>query len=197
MLSFIRGTRGSWQLKMGLRICLPTSWLPHPRFFSAMHSWACYNVDNHIVSKTRLSDPLLFPFLRRMFETFSYLPPLDDTQISKQVDYIVNNGWTPCLEFADTSLAYMSNENTIRMGNCAGTYYDNRYWTMWKLPMFGCTDASQVIKEIATVTKTFPNAYVRMAAFDAARQVQVASFLVQRPKNATDWAPVEKRSVAC
>jgi hypothetical protein len=23
-------------------------------------------------------------------------------------------------------------------------YYDNRYWTMWKLPMFGCTDPSQV-----------------------------------------------------
>lgn len=23
-------------------------------------------------------------------------------------------------------------------------YYDNRYWTMWKLPMFGCTDPVQV-----------------------------------------------------
>jgi hypothetical protein len=23
-------------------------------------------------------------------------------------------------------------------------YYDNRYWTMWKLPMFGCTDPIQV-----------------------------------------------------
>ena len=23
-------------------------------------------------------------------------------------------------------------------------YQDNRYWTMWKLPMFGCTDGAQV-----------------------------------------------------
>lgn len=28
-------------------------------------------------------------------------------------------------------------------------YYDNRYWTMYKLPMFGCTDASQVCAEAA------------------------------------------------
>ena len=35
--------------------------------------------------------------LFRMFETFSYLPPLSDREISKQVDYIVNNGWSECL----------------------------------------------------------------------------------------------------
>lgn len=26
----------------------------------------------------------------------------------------------------------------------AQNYFDNRYWTMWKLPMFGCTDPIQV-----------------------------------------------------
>ena len=49
-----------------------------------------------------------------------------------------------------------------------------QYWTMWKLPMFGCTDGSQVLKEIEGCTKAFPNAYVRLVAFDAVRQVQVA-----------------------
>ena len=29
-----------------------------------------------------------------MFETFSFLPPLTDAEISRQVDYIVNNGWS-------------------------------------------------------------------------------------------------------
>lgn len=24
-------------------------------------------------------------------------------------------------------------------------YFDNRYWTLWKLPMFGCSDPVQVI----------------------------------------------------
>lgn len=29
-----------------------------------------------------------------MFETFSFLPPLTDGEISRQVDYIVRNGWS-------------------------------------------------------------------------------------------------------
>ena len=36
-----------------------------------------------------------------MFETFSFLPPLSDAEISKQVQYLLNNGWTPCIEFED------------------------------------------------------------------------------------------------
>jgi hypothetical protein len=51
-----------------------------------------------------------------MFETFSYLPPLSDDQIARQVDYIVNNGWTPCLEFSEAELAYISSASTGRMG---------------------------------------------------------------------------------
>jgi len=31
-----------------------------------------------------------------MFETFSFLPPLTDAEISRQVDYIVRNGWSEC-----------------------------------------------------------------------------------------------------
>ena len=70
------------------------------------------------------SDPLLLlhrldPLLPniRFFETFSYLPPLTDDQIARQVDYIVNNGWTPCLEFADAATAYTSNANVVRVQN--------------------------------------------------------------------------------
>lgn len=51
-----------------------------------------------------------------MFETFSYLPPLSDDQIARQVDYIVNNGWTPCLEFSEPELAYVKSDTTSRMG---------------------------------------------------------------------------------
>ena len=31
-----------------------------------------------------------------MFETFSFLPPLTDAEIARQVDYIVVNGWSEC-----------------------------------------------------------------------------------------------------
>lgn len=32
------------------------------------------------------------PLDNKYFETFSYLPPLTDDEIAKQIDYIVNNG---------------------------------------------------------------------------------------------------------
>ena len=113
-----------------------------------------------------------------------------------QVDYCVGNNWVPTLEFSPPESAYISSESCGRMGAVTPNYFDNRYWTMWKLPMFGCTDADQVLKEVNNCTKAFPNAYVRLIAFDNVRQVQVMSFLVQRPKSATDWQEVAGRSVA-
>ena len=64
----------------------------------------------------------------------------------------------------------------------------NRYWTMWKLPMFGCTDPSQVLKEVAECRKAYPQCYVRLAAFDSVKQVQVISFLCSGPA-ARPWPP--------
>jgi len=135
------------------------------------------------------------PINNKMFETFSYLPPLSDDEIALQVEYITRNGWTPALEFSPADIAYVSSESTIRMGPVSCNYYDNRYWTLWKLPMFGCTDPGQVLREVVASTKAFPDAYVRLVAFDSVRQVQVMSFLVQRPKSSRDWAPPERRSV--
>ena len=87
-----------------------------------------------------------------------------------------------------------------------GLESDNRYWTMWKLPMFGCTDASQVLKEIAECRKAYPQCYVRLVAFEAIKQVQVISLVVQRPaghgmamaavsgeKEMKVWSPVNNK----
>jgi ribulose bisphosphate carboxylase small subunit len=152
-----------------------------------------------------------------MFETFSYLPPLSDDQIARQVDYIVNNSWTPCLEFSEPELAYVQSTSTSRMGNvssvstkqfssivdiaicsdqaqlcgssqlavlsgydanahltsalhlpcCLQNYFDNRYWTLWKLPMFGCTDPVQVrhTGQICSPICTAIGSKLRFAAF--------------------------------
>jgi ribulose-bisphosphate carboxylase small chain len=135
------------------------------------------------------------PINNKMFETFSFLPPLTDRQIAAQVDYIVRNGWTPCLEFSAPEAAYVSNDSAIRFGPVSAGYQDNRYWTMWKLPMFGCTDASQVLREVDACNRAFSNAYVRLVAFDANRQVQITGFLVHRPSSAKEYQPVEKRSI--
>jgi len=136
------------------------------------------------------------PVDNKFFETFSFLPPLSQDEIAKQVDYVTRNGWTPCLEFANKEGAYVSSHTPPRFGgSVTANYFDNRYWTMYKLPMFGCTDASQVLGEIQNATKSFPDAYIRLVAFDATRQVQVAGFLVHRPPSANDFQSPDNRSI--
>uniref|UniRef100_A0A7S3L8T4 Ribulose bisphosphate carboxylase small subunit, chloroplastic n=1 Tax=Amphora coffeiformis TaxID=265554 RepID=A0A7S3L8T4_9STRA len=133
------------------------------------------------------------PIGNTMYETFSFLPPLSDDEIARQVDYIIGNGWTPCLEFAPEDTSRTDDVNTSRISCSTACYYDNRYWTLWKLPMFGCTNAADVLKEIAAAKAAYPECYIRVSAFDSDKQVQVASFLVQRISTAL---PMEKRSMA-
>ena len=66
---------------------------------------------------------------------------------------------------------------------------------MYKLPMFGCTDPSQVLKEIANCVASFPEAYIRLVAFDSIRQVQCTGFLVHRPAGSNEHLATDKRSV--
>lgn len=133
------------------------------------------------------------PFNNKFFETLSYLPPLTPDAIARQVDYLTRNGMIPCIEFASAQEAIVSNANTVRMGPVTACYYDNRYWTMWKLPMFGCRDSNQVLSEIVACRRAFPDAYIRVVGFDNVRQVQCAGFLVNRPQSAL---PADRRSTA-
>lgn len=137
------------------------------------------------------------PLNNKMFETFSFLPPLSHGEIARQVDYIIANGWTGCLEFADSDCAYVQDKANVRFGNSAScNYYDNRYWTMWKLPMFGCTDPNQVLGEIDACKRAFPECYIRLVAFDNIAQCQTIGFLVNRPPRSGDFQNPENRSVA-
>merc|ERR1711907_210143 len=77
---------------------------------------------------------------RIQFETFSYLPPLSDEDIKKQIAYMLRKGLTPCLEFDCAERSFAKEQPAYGPG-----FYYNRYWMMWKLPMFGCTDGDQVL----------------------------------------------------
>lgn len=46
------------------------------------------------------------PINNKKFETLSYLPPLSDDSIAKEIDYMLSKGWIPCLEF-DEVLSYI------------------------------------------------------------------------------------------
>ncbi|KAF3332672.1 ribulose bisphosphate carboxylase small chain [Carex littledalei] len=111
---------------------------------------------------------------KKKFETLSYLPDLSQEELLKQIEYLIRSNWIPCLEFS--KVGFISRDNHSSPG-----YYDGRYWTMWKLPMFGCTDATQVAKEVEECRKEYPEAFIRILGFDNSRQVQCISFIAFKP----------------
>ena len=116
------------------------------------------------------------PINKKKYETLSYLPDLSDEQLLKEIDYLIRSGWVPCLEF-ETEHGFVYREYHQSPG-----YYDGRYWTMWKLPMFGCTDAIQVLNEVGECKKSYPQAWIRIIGFDNVRQVQCISFIASKPE---------------
>lgn len=52
---------------------------------------------------------------------------------------------------------------------------------MWKLPMFGCTQATQVAAELEEAKKEYPDSHIRIIGFDNVRQVQCISFIAYQP----------------
>merc|ERR1711937_614622 len=45
-----------------------------------------------------------YGFMKK-YECLSYLPPLSDEDTAKQIQYLLNNGWSPCIEFAEPGLS--------------------------------------------------------------------------------------------
>jgi ribulose-bisphosphate carboxylase small chain len=121
------------------------------------------------------------------FETFSYLPPLDDDALMRQIDYMIRNAWVPCIEFEDAERAFTDSHGRINSldSSVQSGYYDNRLWPMWKLPMFGSTQSSQVLQEINNCKEANPNCFIRLVGFDPNTQVQITSFLVYKPASRT------------
>ncbi|XP_062159969.1 ribulose bisphosphate carboxylase small subunit, chloroplastic-like [Alnus glutinosa] len=115
------------------------------------------------------------PVGRKKFETLSYLPARSPEQLAKEIDYLIRNKWVPSLEFE------LEHPFVYRENNSSPGYYDGRYWVMWKLPMFGCSDASQVLKELDECKKAYPAAFIRIIGFDNTRQVQCVSFIAYKP----------------
>ena len=97
---------------------------------------------------------------------FSFLPDLDDHQITNQLEYILAQEWAVGIEFT-----YEPHPR-------------NTYWEMWGNPMFDLRDAKGVMMELDECRKVYPDAYIRIQAFDDTRGVETVkmSFIVNRPK---------------
>ena len=96
---------------------------------------------------------------------FSFLPDLTDEQITKQIQYALNNNWAVSVEYTDDP------------------HPRNSYWEMWGLPLFDIKDPAAVLFEINMARKAKPNFYVKVACFDNTRGTESSglSFIVQRP----------------
>ena len=97
---------------------------------------------------------------------FSFLPDLNDEQISAQIEYCLGNNWAIGLEYTDDP------------------HPRNTYWEMWGNPMFDLRDAAGVMMELKACRKAFPNHYIRINAFDSTRGFETVrmSFIANRPK---------------
>ena len=99
--------------------------------------------------------------------TFSFLPDFTDEQIEAQMRYAVGNGWALSIEYTDDP------------------HPRNAYWEMWGLPHFDLPDdgVETVMREVRACREAFPEAYVKVLAYDATygRQTTALSFIVNRP----------------
>ena len=96
---------------------------------------------------------------------FSFLPDLDDVQITQQVEYCLQNGWAIGVEWTHDP------------------HPRNTYWEMWGNPMFDLRDAKGVMMELDDCRKANPDAYIRLNAFDSTGGFETVrlSFIVNRP----------------
>lgn len=99
--------------------------------------------------------------------TFSFLPDLTDEQIRAQVEYILQQGWAPSIEFTDDP------------------HPRNTYWELWGLPMFDLKDAAGVLMEVRACRAQYPDHYIKVNAFDSTHGFETLrlSFIVNRPAN--------------
>lgn len=108
--------------------------------------------------------------------TFSFLPDLTDEQISKQVKYCIDNGWSVGIEYTDDP------------------HPRNTYWELWGQPMFDLKDPAGVMMELEDCRKTYPNLYIRIVGFDSTRgwETPRLSFIVNRPSEEPGFGVVRQ-----
>jgi ribulose-bisphosphate carboxylase small chain len=111
---------------------------------------------------------------------FSFLPDLTDEEITKQVNYALDQGWAVAVEFTDDP------------------HPRNTYWEMWGQPMFDIADAAGVMMEVKACRKTNPNKYIKVLAFDNNRGFETIrmSFIINRPPNESGFELVRAEGPA-
>jgi len=104
---------------------------------------------------------------KNTLETFGFLPPLTQQEVYAQINYMLAQGLTPGIE-------HEAPEN-------AGDHY----WTMWKLPFFGETDLNNVVNELESCRREYPDHNIRLTGYDNYTQSQGVNFVVFKAQGAS------------
>lgn len=99
----------------------------------------------------------------RRYETLSFLPPLTDQQIARQIEYMIDQGFIPAIEFEENPQP------------------EDHHWTLWKLPLFEARSSQEVLNEVRECRSEYPSYYIRVIGFDNIKQCQMVSFIVHKP----------------
>jgi ribulose-bisphosphate carboxylase small chain len=89
-----------------------------------------------------------------------YLPELSAEGMAAQVRSLLACGLTASVEFSLDPDPY------------------DHYWGLWKLPMFGVSDARLVLEEIRACARAHPGAAVQLVGYDPVRQVRAVSLVL-------------------
>ncbi len=109
---------------------------------------------------------------------FSFLPDLNDAEISAQIQYGLDKGYSWSVEYTDDP------------------HPRNTFWEMFGMPMFDLRDAAGILMEVNNCRKTFPRHYIRLVAFDATRSIEsiAMNFIVNRPENEPGFGLLRQES---
>ena len=105
--------------------------------------------------------------------TFSYLGDLTDEQLSEQICYALEHGWSMSVEHTDDP------------------HPRNSYWEMWGLPVFDLDpeDVEIVMRDVRACREAHPDEYIKLLAYDSSlgRQTTALSIIVNRPPVERSW----------
>ena len=93
----------------------------------------------------------------------SYLTQLDEGQLGRQIQYLLDQGLVPAIEYV--------REPDPR----------DHYWAMWKLPLFQAQAVQDVLTEIQACQVDHPGCFIKLIGYDRSRQTQAVSLLVHEP----------------
>jgi ribulose-bisphosphate carboxylase small chain len=93
-------------------------------------------------------------------ETFGFLPKMSQEEVYDQIAYLIAQGLTPAIEHEHPSRSM------------------DHYWTMWKLPFFGEKDMNNIIAELESCRRSYPDHHVRLIGYDNYTQSQGVCFVV-------------------